>query len=233
MSIQSVQGVSISGRSFSVLTRLLASGMVGLSLLGCPAEKIQGEGAQKLEERNLSAFESVEVNQSYDVRIEVGKPQKVTVEADESLLPLIQTEVTNNTLKIANKEGKLFASQMPLKVTVSLPRLQKLRAKGASLLTLIGVSGPSLAVELDGGHQLRITGGVLEQLKIDASGASQIETLMLQSQDVDINMSGAASARIRAEKKLKVSASGASKLEYNGNPQITQNINRMSVLRKL
>jgi hypothetical protein len=221
-------------RPFSLNLKAALLGLVGAALLcSCAAETVQGEGPLKREERTLNAFQAVDVSQSFIVEIETGKPQSIAVEADENLLPLIDTQVVDNTLKIANKPGKTLSSNNPIKVFLSLPSLQNVDAKGASRLVITGIQGDQLKLNLEGGHQVRMVGGVLQNLQIKASGAAQLESLMLKAQNVDIQLSGAASARIRAEKKLKVSAAGACKLEYKGTPEITQNLTGMSVLRKL
>lgn len=210
------------------------TGLLGLSLLGaCASETSQGEGPLKQEERTLGAFEALRVNQSYIVEIEWGKPQKLVVEADESLLPLIETKLENKTLIIQNKTGKVLSSNNPIKIALSVPLLQQVHAKGASRLVFTGLTGDKLALDLEGGHQVRMVGGVLQNLQIKANGGAQLESLMLQAQNVDIQLNGGASARLRAEKKLKVKAAGACKVEYKGTPEITQNLTGMSVLRKL
>lgn len=221
-------------RPFSFNLKVALLGLLGAALLSsCASDTVQGEGPLKREERTLAAFQALDVSQSFIVEIETGKPQRIAVEADENLVPLIDTQVVDNTLKIANKPGKVLSSNNPIKIFLSLPSLQGVHAKGASRLVITGLQGDQLKLNLEGGHQVRMVGGVLNDLHIRASGAAQLESLMLKAQNVDIQLSGAASARIRAEKKLKVTAAGACKLEYKGTPEITQNLTGMSVLRKL
>jgi len=200
---------------------------------GCASEEVQGEGEVKQEERTLENFQAIAVEHNYTLQIESGKPQKVTVEAPANLLGQIETSVQGGTLKITNAKGIHFRSSSPLKISISVPVLNRLEASGASNLTLNGISGPAFSMQLDGGHQVRVRGGELEKLTIKAAGAANIETFMLRAQSVDLQVSGAAAVRVRAEKQLNVDASGACKVEYTGNPQITQKLSGMSELHKL
>ena len=67
----------------------------------------------------------------------------------------------------------------------------------------------------------------------DASGASTIDAENLKVEDADVEASGASSATVSATNDLKVDASGASKISYNGEPKsIKQNSSGASSVTK-
>ena len=81
-------------------------------------ETIQGNGNLKKETRNASGYTGIELQGSMDVQVDYGSSNSIIVEADENLLPYIETEVENGNLKIRQKKGatywlRLFMFQPP------------------------------------------------------------------------------------------------------------------------
>jgi hypothetical protein len=71
--------------------------------------------------------------------------------------------------------------------------------------------------------------GTCGNTDIEVSGASQLNSANLAMQDTNVNISGASSATINAKGTLNVDASGASTLNYLGNPVLKKvNINGSS-----
>jgi hypothetical protein len=58
---------------------------------------------------------------------------------------------------------------------------------------------------------------------VDVSGASTLNTFDLTSQTVEVEASGASTARVNALKSLRATASGASSVRYRGNPATLSN----------
>ena len=68
-----------------------------------PWETIKGNGQVKKETREVSAFASLLSRGSMNVEISYGNSNKITVEADENLLPYIETTVEDGKLTIKSK----------------------------------------------------------------------------------------------------------------------------------
>ena len=71
-------------------------------------ETIKGNGNLKKEKRNASGYTGIELQGSMDVQIDYGSSNSITVEADENLLPYIETEVENGNLKIRQKKVSIL-----------------------------------------------------------------------------------------------------------------------------
>jgi len=63
--------------------------------------------------------------------------------------------------------------------------------------------------------------GEAEDVSAQISGSGKIRALGLKAENADIRISGAGSAEIRAEKKLKAVISGAGTIKYAGSPQLS------------
>lgn len=96
------------------------------------------------------------------------------------------------------------------------------RLSGASKSTFTG-SADRLNLDLSGASELdlRGSGGVLTG---NLSGASQVFAFAFPVQEADLGLSGASRARLRVAKLLKVDASGASSLRYQGTPTVDRRL---------
>jgi hypothetical protein len=74
-----------------------------------------------------------------------------------------------------------------------------------------------LSVNFSGASDLAISGSVGDA-KIKVSGASDFKGFSLNADNVEAISSGASSIQITALKSIKAVASGASDIEYKGNP---------------
>ena len=69
-------------------------------------------------------------------------------------------------------------------------------------------------------------------LRIDLSGASRVTAPSLRAREVDATLSGASVALVRAVDALVVRASGASLLEYLGDPRVQLETSGGSAVRR-
>ncbi len=76
--------------------------------LNSPAQRwetIKGNGKVKKETRELGNYNSLASQGSIDVQIAYGNSNSVAIEADENLLPYIETLVENDKLLIKSKKN--------------------------------------------------------------------------------------------------------------------------------
>jgi hypothetical protein len=77
---------------------------------GCYADAIRGSGKSAKESRDLPAFDSVEVGSGIHLTVTTGPLQKVLVEADDNVLPLVETRVSDGRLQIGFRRHNLWNS---------------------------------------------------------------------------------------------------------------------------
>jgi Putative auto-transporter adhesin, head GIN domain len=128
-----------------------------------------------------------------------------------------------------------------LRAEVTVRRLEEVRIAGASTLDVAGpvqdtglrlqVSGGSRAAAdlgldranaiVSGGSHLELT-GTAGTVRADGSGASDLELAALSLQHLDIRLSGASRANVKADQTIAAQLSGASRLTYKGSPRFTK-----------
>jgi hypothetical protein len=74
---------------------------------------------------------------------------------------------------------------------------------------------------LGGLGEIQLSGKVTRQ-NVDLTGAGGYQAEDLQSEDVEVMLSGAGEAVVWAEKTLKATVTGAGSIKYKGSPEVEQ-----------
>lgn len=192
--------------------------------------KVKGSGNFVTEKREVSSFKNVEVSGVFVVEIVAQKDFGIEVDADDNLLPLIKTEVSGDTLKIEREKG--FTSKKTVTIRVYAPNIESLDVSGASKTNVVDLNNESIQIDASGASTVNVKGKT-NVLTIDMSGASQIETKDLVSSKVTIDASGASEANVYVSEILSADLSGASHVNYFGNPtDITKKTSGASCLKQ-
>ena len=210
---------------------------------------VQGNGRVKSEERSVSSFDQISVGGAFDVYLTQGETESLRVEADENLLSLIETKVSNGRLVIRSREN--IGEAKELNVYVTFRELNKIEASGACEIKnegqlnfgnlVLNGSGASeidltlraekLEGEYSGASEVDLEGSA-EVCEFNLSGASELDAEGLVVQQMKIDLSGASEAEVQVMQHLKVRASGASSVKYTGNPTIDEHTSGASSVRK-
>jgi hypothetical protein len=209
----------------------------------------KGNGKITKQDRNVSTFNSIEISGAYSVFVKQDSVQSVSVEADENLQSLIRTKVENNKLIIENEKN--IHGSKDLKIYISVADLNDISISGDVELSSDGkiktkemnvdISGvgklnmivelQSLSIGCSGSGKLNIS-GTADNVNADLSGASDINAFDLAAKYFKLSSSGAGKANINVSDKLDIDISGASTVNYKGNPSISQDISGVGCVRK-
>lgn len=178
-------------------------------------KKTKGSGNIASESRDIRDFSGIDVSGVVQVEIISQQDFAVEVEADDNLLPLIQTEVRNGVLHIRTEDS--VKSHNGLKVRISAPDIESIEASGATRVLVSGVRNDALRVDTSGASKVTLSGETAK-LGVEVSGASNIDAEDLKAGAADIEASGASNVSVFTTGQLRADASGASKIIYSGSP---------------
>ena len=105
--------------------------LISVSSFAQPWETIKGNGQIKKETREVSNYTSLASQGSMNVQIAYGNSNSVVVEADENLLPYIETSVENGKLTIKSKKNVNLKSSSKMVVHVSMTTINSLQLSGS------------------------------------------------------------------------------------------------------
>ena len=193
------------------------------------------------EVRIVTAFSGIKVSGGIDVWLSQGNDYALAVSAiDDKYRDNIKTEIKNGVLTIWYESDNLKWNRgdKKLRAYISFKSIERLEASGACdlkinetlnseslVLRLSGacdingaVKVSNMTMDLSGASTVKITGHV-DNLKLESSGASDVKNYDLIVENCIARISGASDVRITINNSISASASGASSLNYKGNPE--------------
>lgn len=200
----------------AVLSNITTFGRADLRLLKFSFNSsVEGSGNVIKQSREVAQFKAISVSGLFEVEFTAQKEYSVEVEADDNLLPIIRTEVKGGVLRISSRDG--ISKYSRLLVRVSAPDIESIRASGLANVKIADLKNSEFSVRSSGASKISVTGATTE-LEVDSSGASSVDAVALAAANADIDASGAAKIQVNVAEKLKVDASGGSRIYYVGNP---------------
>jgi hypothetical protein len=190
----------------------------------------------------LPAFTALDISSGIDAIVTVGGAQTIIVEArDKRLLDDLQLKVEGNTLKAYYDWSFFdifsFGDRDQIKLTITVPALDKVEASAGSDveatgvtgdalqfgsssgadLTLRAVAGKSIDLNASSGAGLKIDGTCVDG-KANSSSGSDLDAEHLLCATMDANASSGSDLDVHASKSLKANASSGSDMTVYGNP---------------
>ncbi len=224
--------------SFSLALVLLSMGM---SLQACvwDVNAIKGNETIVNIDYSIDKFTRLDVSGMYKVILSEGDVPSVEIETDENLQDYVEVKVRNNTLHLSMKSGNSYnPSKLIAYVTVNT--LTSMDLSGATLVqSEFTIRGDKLTIDVSGASEIdlaldvkKLSTSVSGAGKIDMegiatlhdlsiSGAAKVDCENLKTEDTDVSISGAGSARVSASNHLDASVSGVGTIRYAGKPQTT------------
>lgn len=236
-------------RSLATLASFLAAGALAvLGLAPLPAAAwgsgITGSGKAASESRSVADFQAVTAEGSIDIVVRQGTSTALKLQADDNLLPLMETVVQTvdgaATLTVRWKAGQNISSRTRPLVEVTTPRLSAISSRGSGDLRLEPFKTPALKIALAGSGDLAFTQLATEDLAIQVAGSSDImgsgraarlnlsisgsgdaQLSELASDDVSVRIAGSGDASVQAHQRLTVSIAGSGDVTYRGEAVVT------------
>lgn len=213
---------------FTVALAAAASGCVHI-MVDC----VHGSGVVAREDRSVSSFRRVVVKGSSDVVLTQAAAQRVTVEAEDNLVPLIRTAVEDGNLVIDTR--KCIENTRPVVVHVTAPELAGLTISGSGDVTGPGrIDAKEFDIRISGSGDVRlwlvasdirtqISGsgdvvlrGSARNFDATISGSGDINAADLATVRAGVRISGSGDCRLDVAEQLDVSISGSGDVGYKG-----------------
>ncbi|MGA9379936.1 MAG: head GIN domain-containing protein [Phormidium sp.] len=204
----------------------------------------QGSGNIIRQQRQVSNFNRVSSKGSFHITITQGNEQLLVIEAEDYILPYIQTEIINGELLIDFINHNCSCNIQPtkqIKLSVTMKDVVALKTSGSSKIHSASIATAQLNIETSGSSNVNINSliaktlvvvskgstainlaGQIEKQEIELKGSSEYLASKLDSQTAILDISGSGTATILAGDILDITISGSGKVNYYGSPHLTQ-----------
>lgn len=214
---------------------------------------VKGSGVVVHDLRPVAGVAEVELADLGALEIAQGPTESLVVEADDNLLPLIETSMRGSRLTLKIKSNVNLCSSCTLRYHLVVRDLQSLTVSGVGSATLpalhtqdfrvtaSGVGGVEikqldverLRVDLSGVGSVTIAAGRTRQQAISVSGTGSYDAKGLRSLDAHITLSGVGSATVACDDTLDANLSGTGQIAYSGSPRVTSRVSGVGNVHRL
>jgi Putative auto-transporter adhesin, head GIN domain len=191
-----------------------------LAMTSCQAmgnmDKVSGSGQAKTETRQLAPFTAIEMKCAGTINVVAQGAQKLEISGDDNIVPLITTEVRNNTLYIA--ATKDYDPKNNVQINISTPDLARFVFAGAGEATLSNIKNNRVEIVASGAGAVTASGETKEA-DITLSGAGSVNTKNLLAQKTTATSKGVGQMDVYASEQIDATTSGVGNINYYGDPK--------------
>ncbi|PZR21336.1 MAG: hypothetical protein DI539_08215 [Flavobacterium psychrophilum] len=201
-----------------------------------------GNGKIKKEKRDISDFSKISVTGSFQVFLTSGDTGKISLEGDENIIQIIDTNVSNGTLTIATHNNEKIRPSGTNKLTIKVlyKFLENITLNGCGTIVSKNViRGNKLKVTLDGPGHIDITtdqtdliawilgsgditiDGAAKQFECKIVGSGTVNAYYLEARHVTAAISGSGDAKVNSSHFLKGRIAGNGTIAFAGQPKET------------
>jgi hypothetical protein len=190
---------------------------------------VGGSGNRQKQKRDVPTFSSLRTEGAFEIDIVAQQPLSLEIEADDNILPLVSTEVSNNVLHIKNLRG--YSVSEPVSLKISVPNLEGISSNGAGTIDISGLKNEKFEIDVNGAPTIRAAGET-KLVDIDTNGAAKIDTHRLRAAQAIVDSKGVSKVEVHAADKLDVTVSGPSHVIYIGDPVVNKTVNGPGSVQK-
>ena len=220
--------------------------IIVISISGCVfiGHRVNGNGNVIKENRDLASFHAVHVEGSMNVYVVQGEAKPAVIEAEENIIPYLETTVDNGRLFIHYRDNTWVSAHKEVKVYITAPAIDELHMEGSGEIIAqnkiindhqlwIGVTGsedkkadvnaPLIKASIAGSGNIDASGET-KNVQLDITGSGDYNGYELMTENAKATVTGSGNAYVSASMQLEAHITGSGDINYKGEPQINKNI---------
>jgi putative autotransporter adhesin-like protein len=224
-----------------MLALVLICAVVNLS----SCHRVVGEGPTITQNRSTADFSTVEMAVPGEMYYTPGNQFKIEITAQQNILDIIETVVSNGELRVRVKNSVNIKSNEPIVVKVTAPDVSALGVNGSGNIkvledynpasTTISINGSgnmlianlrtnSVRGKISGSGKIEVLNGNAETEDLSISGSGLIDMAGLMARDSKTSTSGSGTMRVNVQSTLDCRISGSGVVMYKGSPKVSSSI---------
>lgn len=238
--------------SLSIGWLLLMLAIFSFILSGCSKEVMTGSGAIVTEQRLPGIFTNVAVDGPFQVHLKQAADTKVIVSAEENLMRVIETYVSDSTLHIRIRKDVRLNFFRDIHVTLQSANYHVISFSGSGNIDNIDTlytDDFSYEISGSGGARFTVVSNLLktfvngsgnvslyghtDSYNSQLNGSGNVSGLDLSCLDADISVNGSGGHTLSVQHSLDVSIRGSGHVRYKGSPSVNADIEGSGKVTKL
>jgi hypothetical protein len=204
-------------------------------------KSVKGSGVLKSESRNVSGFSKISLSVPGNAELVQGNSEGLTIETDDNILPLIETVVEGDALKIRFIDKNTSVSTKTLKLVINAKTIEGLSVAGSGDVRAAKIQTGELKASIAGSGDVQIgqldadaltisiagsgnfaAGGKVKRIESKIAGSGDMKIGKLEADSVKISIAGSGDATVWAKDSLSISVAGSGDVKYFGDAKIVK-----------
>ncbi|PVD53244.1 DUF2807 domain-containing protein [Terrimonas sp.] len=216
-------------------------------------ETVHGNGNETTESRNPGSFKRIQLMGSMDVEIKKGDERSVEINAEENLLPYIETKVEGDKLIVKFSDDVNIDADKDIIVKVTTPALTEASVMGSGDISGDGkfesddkieinvlgsgnvkmeLDAPAIEAKVTGSGDIDIAGNT-KDATYNTMGSGNIKASDLKAENTEAKTMGSGNIRAFASVKLKATIMGSGDISYKGGGAVTSNVHGSGAVKTI
>ncbi len=211
-------------------------------LTSCLKPKVEGNYHVVSINRTLTNFSEIVSEGSFEVYYSCDSVSSVKIEAEENIIPYVETNIHGQSLVIRTSNSKRLETHFPIKVFVKSPTISNVILSGTGSIYVDSVKATNLEITLKGSGNINVVAysqlieasisgsgnlylsGHTSSGECSISGSGEINAFNIIQDTCFANISGSGSMNLQVIDYLNANISGSGKIYYIGTPIVNTNI---------
>jgi len=221
-------------KPFSILIMLITLVIIQ-SCMFDTSEKVSGNGKVVKQERTIAAFNTIDASGVFNIYLSQGDKESLTIEADENLIPYIETNVEGNTLHIDMKEHMNIRNAKKKNIHLTIKDVNRLKINSVGNIETSGqLHLKDLNMEHSGVGNLKLDfecnkfvanihsvgqvtlKGKVAKAEISNSSVGNTNASELIADTLNLENSSVGNVEVHATKEISINSSGIGNVNFGG-----------------
>ena len=182
----------------------------------------EGSGNVITESREVTGFNEIVLGGSGRVVVEVTGTESLTIEAEDNIMPFLETRVGNGSLRLDTSRS--ISPTVEILYSITAATLDGLVISGSGIVEAEAVDGTDFRAEISGSGNVGVEGTLSGLLTVSISGSGEFDGQSLTSPEGRVEVSGSGNAVVNVTDSLEVDVSGSGDVAYLGEPSIDRDV---------
>ncbi|HPF49983.1 MAG TPA: head GIN domain-containing protein [Draconibacterium sp.] len=207
-----------------------------------------GNAQAEEQDRDVSSFSAISLRIPGKLYLKQGSSQSVRIEAKESVIDNIITEVSGNKLIIRFPNKTIFQRNFnpgKIEIYITVPDINELGVSGSGDIIADELDARILDLSISGSGNINIgdlsskkvkgsisgsgninieDGGVADELSFSISGSGNCNASGFEAENVTVNTSGSGNCNVMSNGTVRARIAGSGSVFYKGNASIDASV---------
>jgi hypothetical protein len=151
---------------------------------------VRGSGNIETQTVDVSNFNRITLENSGDVYVEQGQTESVTVEADDNILPLLETKVRGKELFLTTQPNQNIDPSRKIVYRITVKDLSGISLDGSGNFFVGPIQSGSMDLSVNGSGDIKIDDLSTGKLSVDLNGSGNIGVDKLKATALDASVNG-------------------------------------------